>query len=87
MGRNRRDEIQIQDPMLRKLIGNLCSNVKKKRQKLGLTQQELAINSKLATNTIAEIEQERIEDIRLSTITSLAKGFDLEPFALFKKTK
>ena len=29
----------------------------------------------LAVNTIAEIEQERIEDIRLSTVTALARAF------------
>jgi len=37
-------------------------------------------------NTVSEIEQERIGDIRLSTVTALAKALgEQDPLKLFKK--
>lgn len=85
MGRNRQSEIFIEDPQLRLLIQNLCKNVKKRRQEIGLTQSELASKSQLALNTIAEIEQQRIENIRLSTVTALAKALKVPPLKLMSR--
>ena len=79
MGRNRRDEIHIDDPLLFEMVKNLCENVKKKRSKLGITQAELAIGSGLSQNTVAEIEQGRIENIRLSTVAAIARGLKAKP--------
>ena len=86
MGRGSRKEIKISDPLLKPLIANLVANVKSKRIKGDLTQQSLAIKAGLAVNTVSEIEQERLEDIRLSTVTALAKALgEQDPLRLFRK--
>ena len=86
MGRGSRKDIKIDDPLLKPLIANLISNVKTRRLKAGISQQELATKAALAVNTISEIEQERIGDIRLSTVTALAKAFEeTDPLVLFRK--
>ena len=87
MGRRSRKEIDFQDPCLKKLIEAFCVNVKKMRISKKLTQQELAEKSRLAVNTIAEIEQQRIENLRLSTITALGNTFKINPLELLKKNK
>ena len=86
MGRGSRKDVKIEDSLLKPLIGNLIANVKAKREKAEMTQQELATKATLAVNTIAEIEQERIGDIRLSTVTALAKALgENDPLKLFKR--
>ncbi len=85
MGRTRRDELHINDPLLREMIKHFCENVRKKRNYLGITQAELSIRSKLAQNTIAEIEQCRIENVRLSTVAAIAKGLKVKPIQLLDK--
>lgn len=85
MGRNRLEDIDIQDPLLSEMLKNLTDNVKKKRTKLGITQAELAIRAQLAQNTIAEIEQGRVENIRLSTVAAIARGLEIKPVQLLSK--
>ena len=85
MGRRSKKEIDFQDLYLKKIIEAFCVNVKKMRISKKLTQQELAERSRLAVNTIAEIEQQRIENLRLSTITALANAFKIHPLELLKK--
>jgi predicted transcriptional regulator len=85
MGRNRREDIDIQDPLLSEMLKSLSDNVKKKRSKLGITQAELAIRAQLAQNTIAEIEQGRVENIRLSTVAAVARGLETKPVQLLTK--
>ena len=84
MGRRSRKEIEFQDIHLKKLIEAFCVNVKKIRISKKLTQQELAEKSQLAVNTIAEIEQQRIENLRLSTVTALSSAFKIKPLDLLK---
>ena len=86
MGRGSRKDVKIEDPLLKPLIGNLIGNVRAKRLKAGISQQELATKAALAVNTVSEIEQERIGDIRLSTVTALAKALgEIDPLSLFRK--
>ena len=85
MGRNSRKDIDIQDRELKRLIETFCANVIEKRRSSGLTQQQLAGKAKLAVNTIAEIEQGRIENLRLSTVTAVGKAFNLKALDLLKK--
>jgi predicted transcriptional regulator len=87
MGRNKREELNIDDPLLREMIKNLCENVKKQRMRLDITQAELAIRSSLAQNTVAEIEQARIENIRLSTVACIARGLKVKPLLLLAKMR
>lgn len=86
MGRSSRQDIKISEPLLKPLIANLIANVKARRIKGGFTQQSLAIDAGLAVNTVSEIEQERIEDIRLSTVAALANAFgEKDPLRLLRK--
>lgn len=86
MGRASRQDIKISEPLLKPLIANLIANVKARRIKGGFTQQSLAIDAGLAVNTVSEIEQERIEDIRLSTVAALANALgEKDPLKLLRK--
>lgn len=86
MGRASRQDIKISEPLLKPLIANLIANVKARRIKGGFTQQSLAIDAGLAVNTVSEIEQERIEDIRLSTVAALASALgEKDPLKLLRK--
>ena len=87
MGRRSREEVRFQDFHLEKLIIAFCINVKEIRKSQNFTQQQLAEKAQLAINTIAEIEQQRIENLRLSTITALGKALTTEPLQLFKIKK
>ncbi len=62
--------------MVEKWLKCLKINVKSKRKKLGITQQELASRSKLSMTTILKIEQGRSVDIKLSVLDALGKGLD-----------
>lgn len=87
MGRSSRSELCINDPILRGMIKHFCENVKKRRSKLGITQAELSTRSKLAQNTVAEIEQGRIENVRLSTVVAIAQGLGVKPTQLLSKMR
>ena len=71
----------------KKLIEAFCVNVKEMRKSKKLNQQELAEKTYLAVNTIAEIEQKRIENLRLSTITALGNTFKVNPLKLLERKK
>ena len=87
MGRSQRNELYIEDPLLREMIKNFSVNVKTLRGKKGMTQAQLALSSKLAINTVAEIEQHRIENIRLSTVAALARILKVRPTVLLEKVQ
>ena len=87
MGRRTKKEIDFQDPCLEKLISTFCINVREVRISKKLTQQQLAEKAQLAINTIAEIEQQRIENLRLSTITALGNALNIMPLILLKAKK
>lgn len=87
MGRLSKKDVFFKDPLLKQLIERLRSNLEQGRKLKGLTQQQLASKSRLSVNTVSEIEQERVEDIRLSTITALTRGLgEKDPLWLFKKS-
>ncbi len=87
MGRNSRKDIDIKDRELKRLIETFCTNVIEKRQSSSLTQQQFANKAGLSVNTIAEIEQKRIENLRLSTITAIGKALGIKPLKLLEKNK
>jgi transcriptional regulator with XRE-family HTH domain len=66
-----------------KMMKNLSKNLKKSRTKKNLTQQMLASHSNLAISTIWEIENSQAPDVRLSTITAIAKTLEIDPLELF----
>ena len=84
MGRRSKTEISFQDYSLEKLVKNFCINVREIRKSKNFTQQQLAEKAQLAVNTIAEIEQQRIENLRLSTVTALGNAFKIKPLKLFE---
>lgn len=81
MGRQQKG---IKDKELGKLIKNLAKNVHRERARKGLTMQSLASLAKVATSTVFEIENGKVEDLRMSTITALAHKLDIEPLELLK---
>jgi transcriptional regulator with XRE-family HTH domain len=84
MGRSSKFDLSFDDPILQDLLHRLGDNLRKLRQHEGLTQQGVAQVAGLALNTIAEIEQKRVENVRLSTVTALAKALKQHPLDLFR---
>ncbi len=74
----------IKDKELGKLVKNLSKNLHRERTRLGLTMQSLASAARMATSTVFEIENGKVEDIRLSTLTALAHQLDMDPLDLLK---
>jgi len=72
----------IRDKELKLIINNLAKNLKKARIEQGLTMQELATASRIATSTIWELENVKVEDFRMSTVTAIAKQLGLNPVLL-----
>lgn len=83
MGRNING---IKDKELKNLIANLARNLKKARIESGLTMQELATASKIATSTIWELENLKVEDFRMSTITAIANQLGINALVLISKS-
>lgn len=81
MGRQQKG---IKDKELGKLIKNLAKNVHRERTSRGLTMQTLASLAKVATSTVFEIENGKVEDLRMSTITAIALKLEMEPLDLLK---
>jgi transcriptional regulator with XRE-family HTH domain len=53
------------------------------REKLGLSQAELARRSKISLTTLNELESRSFRDIRLSTLVALSQNLKLPVAALF----
>lgn len=53
---------------------NLKSNLKTRRKKLGLSQQDVAEKSRLSIGTIARIEQGVFENLTFDTVEALGKA-------------
>jgi len=81
MGRQKKG---IKDKELGKLIKNLAKNVRRERARKGFTMQALASLAKMATSTVFEIENGKVEDLRMSTVTALANKLEIEPLELLK---
>ena len=62
-----------------KTVGNMVTLY---REKAGLSQNQLSKNSKVAISTINEIENHNVNDLRLSTIDTLARYLKVTPLEL-----
>ena len=68
----------IADKQLKRLLKNLAHNVRGLREKEELTLLSLAAKSHLAISTVLEIEKEKVTQVELGTITSLARGLGID---------
>ena len=85
MGRSSRKDVNIKDAMLRGLLTALSGNVRQLRERSEMTQQDLAVKASISINTVGEIEQGRVENITLATITSLTRALsEKDPLKLLK---
>ncbi len=82
MARPRKSEVQIQDSMLKDLLSALCTNLKTIRESRQMTQKDLAYKSKLSISTITAIEQRSLQNLNLSTLTSICKALKISPIEL-----
>lgn len=72
----------ITDKELGRLIRSLAKNVKEHRITQGITQQTLAARANIAISTIWELENAKVEDLRLSTITAIAQTLKIDTIKL-----
>ena len=63
----------------------LSENIKKYRNKLGLTQEALARKANISYNTIIKLESKGIKDPRMETLIKLAKALDVSIDRLVSK--
>ncbi|MGK5088945.1 helix-turn-helix transcriptional regulator [Bdellovibrionota bacterium FG-2] len=85
MGRQRNDNYR--DRALLELLKGLAANVKKIRERKKMSQQTLASAAKLSISTVWELEKGRSPDVRLSTVTALARVLEVDdPLKLLKRT-
>ena len=56
----------------------LSGNIKKYRDKLGLTQEALARKADLSYNTVIKLESKGIKDPRMETLKKLAKALNVK---------
>lgn len=83
-----RKEKSDNDTVLKELLVNLSKNLIKHRKQQGLTQLQLASKANLVISTVSELERGNAGDIRLSTVTALAKVFEIDdPLKLLKNSK
>jgi len=72
----------IKDKDLARLIKNLSKNLYSARISKGLTQQALASQANMAISTIWELENARVEDFRMSTVTAIAGQLGVDVLTL-----
>ena len=72
----------IKDKDLGRLIKNLSKNLYAARISKGLTQQALASQANMAISTIWELENARVEDFRMSTLTAIATQLGVDVLSL-----
>jgi transcriptional regulator with XRE-family HTH domain len=82
MGRKSKEH---KDAELEALAGNLAANVKTCRGARKLSQLQLAAMAGVSITTISEIENGKAENVRLKTITSLARQLNVDSLYLLKK--
>lgn len=73
------------DKELEKILKTVAKNITIQRELTGLSQNKLSRLSGIALSTINEIENLKAKDIRLSTLTSLARKLDTSPLKLLHK--
>ncbi len=64
---------------------NIAKNIKKFRQKKGLTQEALARKANVSYNTIIKLETGGIEDPRISTLKKIADALNVKIDLLLKQ--
>lgn len=79
-----RQRKQYSDKKLDKLISVIAKNLTIHRETAGLSQNKLSEKSGVALSTINEIENLKVKDMRLSTISTLAKTLKIDPIDLMK---
>jgi transcriptional regulator with XRE-family HTH domain len=70
------------DKQLNRFVRHLGSMLKFYREQAGLSQNKLSKVSGVSISTINEIENLLVADVRLSTISTLAKFLEVEPLSL-----
>lgn len=71
---------------LAELIEQIGANIHDQRVLQQLTQNALALRSKISNTTVNEIEKQRCRDIRLSTLTALAKALNVPVLQLMQSS-
>jgi transcriptional regulator with XRE-family HTH domain len=64
-------------------VGNLGKNLRAARERLDLTQEEVAERSGVQAGEISRIERSK-RDPQISTLEKLARAVELEPWQLLK---
>lgn len=77
-----RSEKQYGDKFLVKLVDHLGKMLRYYREQAGLSQNKLAKTSGVSISTINEIENGVVNDVRFSTVTTLARYLDINPLQL-----
>jgi transcriptional regulator with XRE-family HTH domain len=75
MGRKIKQNLPKDLSDLLELIG---ANLRDMRTSRGITQAALAKNSKVSTTTVSDLESKCARDVRLSTLTALARVLDCD---------
>ena len=68
---------QINDKDLGRVMDRIAKNVRQQRKSIGLSQQVLATNAGIATTTLSDIERGQAHNLKLSTLVTLARQFNL----------
>ncbi len=74
------------DKSLALLVKNVGQMLKHCREEMDLSQNQLGKKSGVSISTINEIENQNVNDIRLSTICTLAKYLKVDPLLLLTPT-
>jgi len=75
------------DKQLSKLVTNIGVMLKFYREKAELSQNQLSRRSKVSISTINEIENFKVNDLRFSTICTLAPHLKIDPLVLIVPSK
>ncbi|MGE4232053.1 MAG: helix-turn-helix domain-containing protein [Bacteriovoracia bacterium] len=73
---------QYEDKYLLKLVNHIGQMLRFYREEANLSQNKLAKMSGVSISTINEIENRVVNDIRLSTISTLGKHLGIDPLKL-----
>ncbi len=68
----------ISNKSLKKLIKRISKNLQTIRNSKGLTLQTLATRANIATSTLWELENEKVEDFRITTLISIADALEVD---------
>lgn len=79
--------IKKEDREMSKAIARLGKNIKRFREQREMTLQDLAFHSNLALSTVWEIESARVDDLRLSTVSALARALSVTLYDLLVSGK